>query len=225
MTDNVISTDPASDGSFGGVLKGVLDGYMKSVEGQLPAMVTAYDRVRNVATVRPIITIVTTVGKQIPRPPVVEVPVLALGGGGFVINFPVKVGDMGWIEASDRDISLFKQAMREAQPNTHRTHSFSDGRFIPDVFGAYTINEEDMDYAMVISSYDGATRIALSPGKVKIAAEEVEIVGATKITGSSIELVGPVTITGGLTVDDIPFGTHKHSGVERGGSISDGPLA
>lgn len=212
MTDNVISTDPASDGSLGGVLKGILDGYMKSVEGQLPAMVTAYDRTRNVATVRPIITLLTTVGKQVPRPPVVEVPVLALGGGGFVINFPVKIGDMGWIEASDRDISLFKQAMREAQPNTHRTHSFSDGRFVPDVFGAYTINEEDATYAMVISSIDGATRIALSPGKVKITATDVEIVGATNITG-------------GLIVDGIPFGTHKHTGVSRGGSDTDGPIA
>lgn len=210
MSDNVIGTDPAADGDLGGILRGILDQYMKSVDGQLPAVVTAYDRRKNIATVRPLIAVLPTVGAAIPRPPVVSIPVLALGAGGFVINFPVKVGDKGWIEASDRDISLFKQSMREAQPNTFRTHSFSDARFIPDVYGAYTINEDDAG-AMVISSVDGTTRIAISNGRVKI-------------TATTIDIAGHTNITGGLTVDGIEFGTHKHPGVERGGATTDGPI-
>src|SRR5690606_7698783 len=85
---------------------------------------------------------------------------LALGGGDFVLSFPVSPGDFGWIEASDRDISLFMQQQAESGPNTIRKHSFSDGRFIPDKIRDYTISGDD-DGAVVLQSLSGSCKVSL----------------------------------------------------------------
>lgn len=214
---NLPSKDPADGGSLAGVLRSTYRKMMQGVDSMLPAKVLAYDRENNVATVQPLIALLTTDGSRVPRAQVARVPVLAMGGGGFVINFPLKAGDLGWIEASDRDISLYMQSFNESQPNTLRMHSFEDGRFIPDMMKAFDVADVGGD-AMVIQSADGAVRIEISPSKITYTAAEHEFNGPA--TFKDLATFEDDTITNGIR-----FSTHKHLGVQPGGGTSGGPTS
>jgi phage baseplate assembly protein gpV len=162
----------------------------------LPAMVQAYDRVKNVVTVKPLISWVTIDNKSISRSPLAKIPAMSFGGGGFHLNFPLKAGDLGWIIATDRDLSLYLQNLKESPPNSGRYHSFSDSVFIPDVMRQYTVNAEDST-AMVLQSTDGSTRIAIDVGGV------IRITAPTSVTVTSPQttFTGNVEIKQSLTVD------------------------
>lgn len=227
MTENTLDKDPAADANMASMLRGVLDKYMKSVDGMLPATVISYNRTTNRATVVPTIDMVTTAGQALKRAPYANLPVLALGGGEFLINFPLKAGDTGWIEASDRDISLWLQGKgnNNARPNTYRAHSFSDGRFIPDVLGNFTLTDA-ADGAMVIQHKDGSTAVVVSAEGVTIKAAQTVKIEAQNVeidAPQGLKITGPVESTGGMTIDGITFATHVHTGVQTGGSNTGGP--
>ncbi|MDL2313398.1 hypothetical protein LJC36_00280 [Desulfovibrio sp. OttesenSCG-928-C14] len=163
------SKNPAGNG-LTGMLQLMLEKHKQNTQNRLPAKVVNYDRKKNLAKVQPQIAVLTTEGEIVPRAVIASVPVLALGGGGFVINFPLKPGDLGWIEASDRDISLFMQTLKESRPNTLRKHTFEDGHFVPDIFYNYSLDSEDEDANMVIQSRDARIRVAIWPDRVKTTA-------------------------------------------------------
>lgn len=218
------SKDPADDGTLSGTLRTVFRKMMQGVDGMLPAVVLAYDRKRNVATVRPLVQVKTTAGENVQRAQVAEVPVLALGAGGFAITWPVRAGDLGWIEASDRDISLYLQAQDEAPPNTLRMHSFEDARFIPDAMRQYTIAGEDAD-RLTIQSLDSSTRIAIGAGIVKITSPgTVEIVSPTTAITGNVTVSGTVVAMGDVTGAGISLSTHRHTGVQTGGGTTGTPV-
>lgn len=157
----------------------------------LPAIVKSYDRAKNVATVQPLIQWVDVNDGLHDRNAFASINVLSLGGGGFHINFPLMAGDLGWIIAADRDISLFKQSLANAKPNSGRIHKFEDGWFVPDVFRKYTVNSSAASTnQMVIESLDGTTCIAIGEGIVNITAP------------TSVTITTPqATFTGNVTID------------------------
>ena len=160
-SNNNPDTDPSNNDSFPGTLRFAFQKMMQQVNGMLPARVIAYNRTTNRVQVELLIAVVGTSGAQFPRPQIASIPVLVLGGGGYFLSFPLKVGDLGWVLASDRDISLFLQSYTQAPPNTQRMMNFSDGMFIPDVMTDYTIEDED-EQNVVFSSLDGSVRIAIA---------------------------------------------------------------
>jgi hypothetical protein len=241
------SQDPADSGSLAGLLKSFFGKMMQDVHVQLPAAVVSYDRQSNTAAVRPLIQIVGTGGQTVSRAQIARVPVLALGGGGFVINYPLKAGDLGWIEASDRDISAFMQHMGEAQPQTDRTHEFSDSRFIPDIYGQYVIGGEDTE-DMVIQTLDGATKIVIRKEEILIKtpknaivdagqkitlkaaqsialqAPQVTVTGNLSTGGGTVTMAGNIATTGTLTNNGKNIGsTHTHTGVQTGSGTTGQP--
>jgi hypothetical protein len=99
--------------------------------------------------------------------------------GGFVINFPCNPGDLGWLKANDRDISMFKQTGQQSQPNTQRKHSFEDGLFIPQAARSLiTVAAEDAGN-LVLQNYDGTCKIAIWPTLLKILAPAGVGIGGT----------------------------------------------
>jgi hypothetical protein len=150
-----------------GLLRHVLRSEKKAHEDMLPGEVVAYDRATNLATIQPMIKILTTNNTLVSRGQNTNVPVFAYGGGGFVISFPVKAGDKGWIKANDRDISLYMQAQAEAGPNTQTLHSFNNAMFFPDAMQSFTINEAD-EASLVIQSLDGTTRFVMGSNSIKM---------------------------------------------------------
>lgn len=201
------SSDPANRYDLVGTVRLVLTKFLQGVDDMLPAVVISYDRATNQAQVQPLIALVTTDNKQIERAQVASIPVLQIGGGGFVLSFPIRPGDLGWIKANDRDISLFKRVLAVVSPNTARKHSFEDAMFIPDTMKrSVIINSEDAEN-VVLQSIDGTQRIAIWPGKIKITATAIELVSST------------------LTHNGVDIGYHhKHSGVTAGPSNTGNPI-
>lgn len=166
-TSAIPMIDDANDASLPGLIAQMIKNNNINLEDCMPATVISYDRSSNVASIQPQIHMVATDGTAIKRGPLAKIPVLTLGGGGFIINFPVTGGSRGWIKATDRDMSLYMQSMSAQPPNTSRLHSFSDSFFIPDVVSGFTIDGEDTNN-MVIQNTAGTYRIALWPDRVKI---------------------------------------------------------
>lgn len=228
------SRDPADDGTLLGMMREVLRKHLQSVDDMLPAKVLAYDRSTNRVRVQPLVRLVTTDARQVTRAPIASVPALQYGGGGFVLSFPIAAGDLGWIKANDRDISLFLQTYGEQAPNSLRLHSFSDAVFIPDVMTGYTIGGDDAQNA-VLQSLDGSVKLSMGSDSltllvggtsVTLTASGVEVVGVTTfkdpvimeqtlaVTGATT-LTGPVTapggiVTSGITIGGLPFEDHVH---------------
>lgn len=174
MVQSNPSRNQADNNTLVGALRLAFTKYIQNLNDTLPARVVSYDRTNNRAVVQPTISVINTDGTLIPRPEMVNIPVFSNGGGGFIINFPLQVGDLGWIKASDRDISLFLQSFDDAQPNTERLHSFEDAIFYPDVMHNYTINSEDND-RVVIQTLDGSQRVAIASDQVKITATTINL--------------------------------------------------
>jgi hypothetical protein len=206
-TYNPPSIDPADEDSLTGAFRFILNKMLQSVDGMLPARVIAYDRIANRARVQPLIALVTTGGDKISRAQIASVPVLQLGGGGSFLSFNLVEGDLGWILANDRDISIFLQSYEESTPNTNRKNQFSDSLFMPDIMKGYTINSED-DANAVLSSIDGKVRIALWPDRVKTTVGDGTHTATLTLTSTLAHIValnglqvdGPLSATDGISI-------------------------
>jgi Phage protein Gp138 N-terminal domain len=239
MTKPLLSQMPTVRASLAHALQHSAHQQRLALDNMLPATIVSFDRAHNTATVQPMVSWVDTEDNATIRRSLINIPVLSLGGGGFHISFPLKQGDLGWIHASDRDISNFKKGLaQQGVPSTTRSHEFADGMFIPDVYRQYVINGADTS-AMVIQSVDGATRISISNGNVVITAPTAVTVTTPMATFSTnvhvkgtllvdqqISANGGFNATGGgnlscvlpqmTTINGITVATHGHQQQNNG---------
>lgn len=199
--------------------RSILGKFLAGIDDMLPARVVSFDRDANRVTVVPLVKVLTTDDRLIGRAQVASLPVMRMGGGGMVLAFNLRPGDLGWIKANDRDISLITQSYRDEGPNTLRMHSFQDAVFVPDPMTGVAIDAEDSENA-VLQTLDGSVRVAIWPDRLKCTA------GALSMTigPSSIDFAGHVNIPDGATINGIEFITHVHSGIDRGSSNTDPPV-
>lgn len=201
------NSDSANEGSLSGGLNAMLRSFfLNEFEGMLPATVVSYDDATNRAVIKPVVMVGTTDGGKVSRAQVPNIPVFRFGGGGFFMRFPIKPGDLGWLKANDRDVSLiFQRGGGEDWPNTERMHKFSDAMFFPDTFKEWVINGENADKA-VWQSLDGTVCIALGDDTIKQSVGDVSI----EITAAGINMISP---PGTLRHNGINVGdTHRHVG-------------
>lgn len=194
------SIDPSNENTLAGLMQFAFGKFLNNVDSMLPAKVVAYDRTKNRVQVQLLIAIVTTDSTTVSRAQFASLPVLVLGGGGFIVNFNLEPGNLGWVIANDRDISNFLQSYSESAPNTVRQHNFSDGLFIPDVMTGYTIAGEDSGN-MVIQNLDGSVKISLSDTKIKVQAPIIELSGDVIVDGT-MTVAEALTANGPLAVND-----------------------
>lgn len=218
MTQNIPDIDNANDGELAGTLNEFLRAWLRDeVNDMMPATVVSYDEASNKAVLRPLVMIGTTGGAKVSRAEVSGIPVYRFGGGGFFIRFPIKAGDLGWIKANDRDISLVLQrGGLEDWPNTKRLHSFSDAMFFPDAMKGWIIDEKNKD-AAVFQSLDGSACISVHGGG------KITIKGATEFEDPATFKAGVSFESGGNfqgegpTHDGVNIGKeHKHDKVQTG---------
>lgn len=196
------STNPANLDSLIGTLRTTFTKLMQGVAGMLPAEVVSFDRTKNRVSVQPLISMVDTNGNQIPRAKISSLPVFHVGGGGYILNFNLLPGDLGWIIANDRDISLFLQNYKKSMPNTFRVKDFADSVFLPHPMSGYTISPDDAT-ATVLQSLDGTVKIALDTGKLTIKAPTVDIESANlniQSSSVSIQSSGEVSVQSSASV-------------------------
>lgn len=201
------NSDSANEGSLSGGLNAMLRSFfLNEFEGMLPATVVSYDDATNRAVIKPVVMVGTTDGGKVSRAQVPNIPVFRFGGGGFFMRFPIKPGDLGWLKANDRDISLiFQRGGGEDWPNTERMHKFSDAMFFPDTFKEWVINGANADKA-VWQSLDGTVCIALGYDSIKQSVGGVSL----EITAAGINMISP---PGTLRHNGINVGdTHQHIG-------------
>jgi len=220
-----LGLNPAVDDTLAGAFAFILKKFLQNIDGMLPCVVVAADDERKFATVRPQIMVKGTDGELTTRAQLASVPIFHIGAGQFVLTFPVKPGDAGWIVASDRDISLYIQSGEEAAANTDRLHKFSDGLFIPDAARKFTLDPANAD-RVVLQSLDGSVYVALSadsifmkaPTKVRMETPLVEMTGDLTVDGT---VRGKTDVLSGS--GNISGKTHHHTGVTTGGGNSGGP--
>jgi hypothetical protein len=216
-----LERDPASSGTLLGAFNFAVDKIIQGLDGRLPASVVSYNRMTNLAQIQILVPYVTTGGDVVPRAQVAAAPVQMDGGGGIFISFPLQPGDLGWIEACDRDISLFLQTYKTTKPNTFRKWSFSDGKFTPSVMRGYTINVQDTG-AAVISTLDGTVRIAISQQGITITSPVLTINGGLVVTG---DITGPNGALGTLNFNSnltIQGYAYSYSNITAAGTVQGG---
>lgn len=188
ITKTVPSHNPADENTLDGLNNILIDKILMGIQNVTPAIVQSYDKTTNRAIVKPAITGVASKGQKIPKEPYIDIPVLNISGGGFIISFPIKTGDTGWLIACDRNISLFKQNLQESAPNDYRKHKFEDGFFIPDKINNIPINNVD---SLLIKNEDGTVSLELTNSTLNIT-------GETNITGNT-SIIGNLTVSTGAT--------------------------
>lgn len=244
MANAFPSVDPANNDSLLGTLREILKKHLQSVDDMLPARVIAFDRDSNRVQVQIMVMMKTTLGELVSRQQIASIPVFQIGGGGYILNFPLQPGDLGWVKAADRDISLFLQGYDESPPNTLRLHSFDDSLFFPDVMRGFTIDDED-EGNVVLQTLDGSCRVAVWPDRVKVTAPlvildapDTHATGNLRVNGNitagddgtgnvtingNVQVNGTLTATVEVTANGIDLSTHTHGGVQSGGSNTGGP--
>lgn len=221
------SINPSDQESVPSSIMKMLRDFMMTVDDCLPAIVLSYDRVSNVATVRPVIPRLTVDNVTVPRNSIVNVQVFSFGGGNFHINFPLSEGDLGWIKATDRDLTKFKKELEEAPPGNSITHSFDSSLLLPDVMRRYMIKEEHAEEA-VFQSVNGENRIAVGANRIKIATSgtfieltpgtvNITTEGLLEVTSAESTFSGNVTIEGTATINGR---TTMNSGFSSSGGSS-----
>ena len=190
MTGNSTpAINPNDEDSLSGAFRHIMKKFLQGeIDDMLPCEVLSFDRTKSPprVQVKPLIMMVATDGTKLTRAPVASVPVAQWGGGGFMASFPIKKGDLGFIKASDRDISLFLNSFKEVSPQTKRMHSFSDGFFMPLALTGYVLASEDSNN-FVLQSLDGTQKIAFWQNFIKIIANGVGIGGSPR-AGALLDL-------------------------------------
>lgn len=219
------SFNPAAQDSPAIAFEYITRNLLKDTKVCIPAVVSDYDRANNTVTVQPAITEPTESGEYV-NSTAIKVPALQLSGGGFVISFPFKSGDTGWLVACDRDISLFKQGKTVSNPNTNRIHSLEDSFFIPDYVSSATAASDDL----VIKQIDGNTAIIISDKSISITTDTAVDINTMTATvngnlsvNGNITTSGSITATGDVTGSGISLSTHTHGGVQAGSDNTGGP--
>lgn len=138
---------------------------MLDVDDMMPARIVSVDMGSNRAQLEILYLVTLTSSQVVPMVAPAEIPIRLEGGGGIVLLFPWKPGDLGWIKSNDRDLSLFLQEYNAQPGNTPRIHSFEDAIFIPDVMRGYDVVEPG---AASLQTLDGSTRVTLKGGEVKV---------------------------------------------------------
>ncbi|MFP5276990.1 MAG: Gp138 family membrane-puncturing spike protein [Acidobacteriota bacterium] len=170
--------------------------------------------------------------------PLVDVPVVFLGGGNFVSTFPVQPGDEALVIFADRCIDSWFQSGGEQGEAEPRAHDLSDGiaivgprslaRLIPNL-STTTAQFRSLDGSTYFEVAANGEANVVAPSGVTITGPvtikgDLSVVGT--MTGSAnMSIDGEISATGEGTFAGIPVSTHVHGGVQTGGGNTGTPIA
>ena len=138
-------------------IRAYTEGLKRDLKFCFPCCVYSYDRTTHKATVMPLVKQAYFNGEWIYlRRSTFQTTVRNIQAGGFTIDFPLYVGDTGWVFSSDRDTMLLKREggltnsvlegnrkisvvedSYQQKPNTPALHSLTHGFFLPDNWGRW----------------------------------------------------------------------------------------
>lgn len=214
MSDNFTVVKPSYNPADTQNLSGVLDFYAKKILMQIekaaPAKIISYDRDTNRAVIQILNYSITSDGDNVARKPLADIPVFCFGGGDTVLSFPIKEGDLGFLYASDGDISVFKKLLQIFAPATYQKHKYKDGVFYPLILNGFTIAADDKE-AVVLSSLDGQTKISLKDGNITLDGANITDKSTNKTTQTTALSVTATTAS--ITATTTHNGTFTSDGL------------
>ena len=99
----------------------------RNINCMLIGKILKYDAETNTCEVEVMLKRMLEDGTELSFPPLVDCPVIYLGGGGAFLSFPIAKGDPCCVFFSDRSIDEWWQSGRAEVPSENRAHSLSDG--------------------------------------------------------------------------------------------------
>jgi hypothetical protein len=211
-------------------LRMALESYASQLWTALPASVVSVNLTAQTVSVQPTIqgSVADPAGnvRLVNLPVLVDVPLVWPKAGGFALTFPVAAGDEVLVVFSCRCIDSWWQSGGIGAPAEARMHDLSDG------FAILAPTSQPKKLANVSSTnvqlrnYAGNTLVEITPdGKANITgASEINLTAPVINLTGTMNLNGQMTQSGGsMTIGGVVFGTHKHTGVQTGGSTSGGP--
>jgi hypothetical protein len=152
--------------------------------------------------VQPLVNQLDGYGNAIPHGLLHHLPYMRLQGGANAVIIDPQVDDIGIAVFADRDISSVAANRAQANPGSFRQFDMADGMYIGGVLnGAPT---------QFVQFETGGITIT-SPNKITL-------------TAPAVQINGIVTVTGDLTAEGTSVHTHKHGGVQAGGSQTGVPV-
>lgn len=197
------------------------------------ALVTSVNDSGEVVSVKPMVDGFTGGGDRIPSGVISGVPVWRLQRGASAVIMPPVEGDIGMIAICDRDITAVKATKDAALPGSNRTHSYSDAIYLGGVLNAepsqyvkFANDGIDIVSPLVVQ-VNGNTVVVNADDKISLNAPIIEANGQlTQGSGSfggNATFGGNITATGEVTGNGIHLSTHRHGGVQSGGSTTGTP--
>lgn len=211
---SIPSYNPADITDSSGLIDFFLQKAAADIQKVIPAKIISYDRNINRATIQILTLFLTSTGQKLQMKAIPNIPVLTLAGGGFVLSFPVQAEQIGFLLASDRDISILKTNLSTYTPATNRQHQYEDSIFIPLNLNGFTINEADAN-ALLLTSIDGATKVSIQNNLITMTATNVVINGNVAINGT-LTATDAITSNVDVIAGSISGKTHTHTGVTTG---------
>ena len=167
----------------------------------IPGIVQEYTAATKRAKVQIALRLLMTDGETMPRPVILNVPVVHPSGGGWIIHLPLQADDAVLLVFSERGIQAFKETFGISDPPRHAFFQERDAVAIPG-FGALSItpvsttglvaqNEEGTIYLQM--EPDGTVNVT-TPGAVTVDAggnATVNSGGSITLAASSETLVIP----------------------------------
>ena len=166
----VISDTPMAANDLASALMMHDQGMLKALDICFPACVYSFDRTTHEVEVMPLVKMGFFNGEwnYIRRKPF-RTTLRTIQCGGYTIDFPVYIGDTGWVFSSDRDTLLLKangsltnsvlakdraiaivEDDYQQKPNQPKLHSFADGFFLPDNWGTWEKNRLKDDFGVSV---------------------------------------------------------------------------
>lgn len=147
-------------------------------------------------------------------PVITDVPVGFYGAGGMVVTFEPQKGDTCALWISDRSLEQWKLKGGITDPGMGRHHHFTDAIAY---FGLNAFNDAypEIKSGMDIRSRDGSTSFNVLPGIVNLTINGANV---ALLSQDQVTFFVPVVAPEISTASGINLSTHRHSGVQTGGS-------
>ncbi len=158
-------------------------------------------------SVRPMVFMVDGSNNNYARATINNVPFFRLQAGGNAVILNPKVGDIGLIAYCERDISMVKRNKKQAAPNSRRQFNINDAVYLGGMLnGVPTQYVQFADNKIVVKATS------------EIILDAPQVTATGKFTASSI-----IESLTDVITKAISLFSHKHGGVQTGGSDTGEP--
>ena len=178
--------------------------WKKEIHVSMAGVVVAYDADTARAKVRIAQDAMLDDGTALPRPVLMDLPVLHAAGGGFVLHTPLAAGDPVHILFSERSLSQFKQTLQAGPLADTTIMDMSDASVIP---GYVPLTFTPVD-GLAMQTTDGESYVSVQDGEVVL---QSDLVTTQSATGDSF-----ISVDNGEVIIHADRVTIQY----RGGSVS-----